>query len=195
MLCNLQPPSLLNSCLIINSVLCPQSSFFTGHIHYLYLGCAQTNVCFTLSLRTCQKKWKKKNEKMNERDRDWIRSAERHCYIAVTRGDPITMWRGVKCIHPLLGICRVLPPMASACFRGFNHVWNDGHVPSFLWPPRSRNHSTQVRPLPSDTIWETGQHVATSLICPCTDTTSAYKIISQQRLWNWNVKVQLRFRV
>ncbi len=95
---------------------------------------------------------------MNERDRDGKRAGERY-HIVLMRGDPVTVSEGVKCICPLMGICPALPPMALACVHGFDGVWHTGHIPSSLWPPGSRDYGTQARPLPSDMIGNTGQHV------------------------------------
>lgn len=91
-----------------------------------------------------------------------MRGPEKH-----TVNCPLTVSEGVKRIHRLLGICPALPLMAFAC--GFDCVWHMGHIPPSLLPPGSRDYSTQVRPLPSDLIGNTGEHDAediTDLLLP-----------------------------
>lgn len=67
-------------------------------------------------------------------------------YIALMRGDPITVKRrGKNAFRPLLGICPALPPMALAHVQGFDRVWHTGHVPSSLLPQGSRHYSAALK--------------------------------------------------
>lgn len=159
------------------------------HFHFLYFTCVLTAKNFLQDSISALNAVKEDTAWMRETEME-NRAGERY-YILLMRGDPITAWEGVKCIHPLVGICPALPPMALACVPGFDGVWHTGHVPSSLLPPGSRDYSTQARPLPSDMIGNTRQHVITSLICPCLGATSVYKNLPETG-WSYSTEKALK---
>lgn len=130
---SLQLPSLLNSCLQsrfywFRLTLCSQAVCLQAYV----------SICFLLLWTVTQKdiEWGRRNG---------TRAREVY-YIAQMRGDPVTVGEGANCIHPLLGICPVLPLMALAYELSFDGVWNTDHVPSSLLSPGRGDSSTQVRP-------------------------------------------------